>query len=383
MSDNENIILTQAQKDAFFQSIHDRYIQPELDRRFGNDGIPDGFAIREYLIMFPVGQPPVVKFNDEFGWLVQNPELSDGRKVEDLELNEPVYIHEILSIDTVLAPKIDDKHVFFLYGHNNGFGWVIFVGSPDDPSKNKYIAHHLQQVVVERVVRWAKNNISQIRQIGLWIATPLLPFPLSKIVERVDAGEPEQARQILVKYCDSKFVSNLIFTWKPIEVFNERLPLFEDAVFAHVNGKFRLSIHALIPHIEGIIVDWLHTIISPTDVKWRTSSRIQQFGSLLDTVPELLFAYKEALESTFEFLEDGEQAAKPFQAFKQWIDTIDPNFPARHALSHGKYVENVFTEENSIKLFLLLDTICQFMMFYEVRVLKRNLQQHDTKKDAD
>jgi hypothetical protein len=43
--------------------------------------------------------------------------------------------------------------------------------------------------------------------------------------------------------------------------------------------------------------------------------------------------------------------------FKDWQMKIDNSFPNRNAIEHGKYDDSFFTEENSIKLFLLLDTI--------------------------
>jgi hypothetical protein len=377
MSELATVELTQEQKNTFFQSLHTLYIQPELDKRFGSNGLPEGFQIREYLIMFPVGQPPVVKFNDEFGWLVDDPALSDGRKIQELDINQPIHLYDILKFSTVLAPKIDDKHVFFVYGHWNGFGWSVFVGSPDDPAKNAYIARHLQLVLIERVVAWAKRHISQIQQIGLWIVTSLLPYPLSKIVERVDTGNLDEARQVLIDFCDGNFIAQkLVGTWHPIKVFRDRELAFEEALTVHQSGFYHASISILINHIEGVIVDWLHEILPASDVTWKTKSRMEQFRTVLQPIPQFEYAYSQALESTIEFLQEGENTAKPFQAFKNWLDKIDPNFPARHVISHGKYVPELYTQENSIKLFLLLDTLCQFMMFYEIRVLGHDLGQN-------
>jgi len=45
------------------------------------------------------------------------------------------------------------------------------------------------------------------------------------------------------------------------------------------------------------------------------------------------------------------------RTFDKWSVAIDNLFPNRHVVEHGKYDDSIFTEENSIKLFLLLDTI--------------------------
>jgi hypothetical protein len=48
-------------------------------------------------------------------------------------------------------------------------------------------------------------------------------------------------------------------------------------------------------------------------------------------------------------------------SFTDWSMKIDDTFANRHVVEHGKYEDSVFTQENSIKLFLLLDTIYTLM----------------------
>ena len=45
------------------------------------------------------------------------------------------------------------------------------------------------------------------------------------------------------------------------------------------------------------------------------------------------------------------------QTFKNWNDAISDAFPGRNPVSHGKYDQDLHSEGNSIKVFLLLDTI--------------------------
>ena len=44
---------------------------------------------------------------------------------------------------------------------------------------------------------------------------------------------------------------------------------------------------------------------------------------------------------------------KPFK----WLETVDNIFPNRHIVEHGRYDESLCNEENSIKMFLLLESI--------------------------
>jgi hypothetical protein len=281
---------------------------------------------------------------------------------------------------------IDDKPVAFIYLYWTGFSYqAVFDASPNDPEFDQEayefqlgetISQHLNLKMIERVVRLTKNVQPQLRQIGLWPATSLLPYPLSKIAERVENGANDDARKILVEHCTPTFIYRLVGTWRPINVFNSRKELFTQAVNAHERQWFQLSISALVPQIEGIVSDWLYSTIYSDDNRRNIKTKFDDFRSAIEKVPEFHWLYWEALSAIVEFIcadKDGD----PLKTFWNWLERIDPAFPNRHVISHGRYDEHVFTEENSIKLFLLLDTICQFMMFYEVRVLGKNLGQEN------
>jgi hypothetical protein len=352
-----------------FQNIDRDFIQPEISRRKTEGEFPQDFKIWECLIRLPKDRPSIVEFNQEFGWRVQ-PEMAPGTT---LEMGRVVYAHEVQKLAKVLPPEVDGKRVAFIYLFWSGYWYnVLFDFSPNDPAFDpdqgefelgKVIADHLQQKMIEIVVGLSRNAQAQLHQIGLWTATSLLPNPMARIIERVGNGEPEQARAILVDHCNANFIAELVETWKPIGAFDHRIELFRDAVFAHKERRFRLSIYALIPQVEGVIVDWLHHAILPEEIPWRVESRVKKFRDVIEDMPQVVYAYREAFESVSEFLLDG----PPLQIFRKWLERIDPSFPGRNVVSHGRYVEELFTEENSIKLFLLLDTLCQFMMFYEAR----------------
>lgn len=293
------INMSNEQKKEFFQNWHDQWIKPELNRRFGETGIPENFVIRECLVTFPKGQVPIVQFDGEFGWHIQNPKLVGGKTPGDFGIGQPIHIYDILSIDSVLPPMIDGERVSFMYLYWDGFAYHLYVdfvpNQPEyDPNNEIFkfdgsvIALHLQNMLVERVVQWAKLHQPKLQQIGMWTATPLILYPLSRIVERIDKGKLEEARQILVDYCDAEFISTkLVQTWHPIKAYKERQRIFDDALFLHRNQRYHGSINTLVGQIEGVIVDWLHEVIPPSDVKWKTQSRIDQFRDALHAIPQL------------------------------------------------------------------------------------------------
>lgn len=65
------------------------------------------------------------------------------------------------------------------------------------------------------------------------------------------------------------------------------------------------------------------------------------------------YTYRRIVESSLEFILDG----PVLSTFQNWFARIDRSFANRNVIEHGKYDDSLFSEENSIKLFLLLDTI--------------------------
>jgi hypothetical protein len=364
-----------------FELVDKEYIRPEIERRKANGGLPDNFQVRECLIKLPGDRPPLIYFNEEFGWSVK-PKLAPGI---EMEIGQAIYLHEVMDIEEVLPPTVDDKRVTFIYLFWNGHSYSIVVDPyhpvfSDHPfDAGEFIAAHLRNHFKEMAVKNAKFVNGKLREIGLWPITALLPNPISKIVERVGEGKPEEARQVLVEHCDLTFLTEqLVQTWHPITAFRERMQFFDDALFNHQNKRFHGSTSILIGQIEGAITDWLFEVAYyTTDGRRSLQQKISDFRDALTQIPDLLWLYREARDSMFDFLENGPW----LQQFDKWYQPINTSFPGRHVVQHGKYVPDIHTEENSIKLFLLLDTICQFMMFYEVRVLGRDLGQNAEKNE--
>lgn len=355
----------------FARNIHEQFIQPEIERRREVGALSEDFRIRECLIRLPKGQAPIVDFNHEVKWRAE-PKLAPGLDLQQLEFGRSVHLHEVVAFNRVYPPEVERCRVAFIFLFWSGTEYAaVFDFSPNlpdfDPDTEfdlgQVIADHLNNKIIEITVRLSKSNQAQLQRIGLWPVTSLLPYPISFIIERVGSGHLEEARQILIDHCNMSFINELVETWQPIQAFERRMALFREAASVHANQQYYAAIHTLIPQIEGVITDWLLSVLSPNEMQYRTDSKIRQFRDSIKNIPQFSFAYRQALEAVCQFLLQG----PPLQSFKQWLDEIDPSFPGRHAVLHGRYEEQVFTEENSIKLFLMLDTLCQFMMFYEAR----------------
>ena len=347
--------------------------------RFAANGIPKGFTISKVLILLPPGHQAIVQFDEEIQW------GADVEAAPDVQLKKgsKLQLYEYTRVVSFNPPKLEGKWVSFIY--------TFFVGNelkahfdfrPDHPDFENHlsdfqlsseVSDHLNSEITEKIAWLAMHAKKELGEIGLWIVPALFPFPISKIVERIRVGKTEEARRVLIDNVQVSFIAEeLVNTWHVIKAFDIRQDAFTEALRAHECGMYHASIATLIGHVEGVIVDWLHELLPDADVKWRTKSRLQQFESILKEIRRLEYMYEEALASTLQFLKKDENGPTPFQAFKNWQDRIDPNFAPRHAVQHGKYLHEIYTEENSVKLFLLLDTIYQFMLIYEEEVLDRD-----------
>lgn len=355
-----------------WQEIHHTWVEPELEKRRASGNLPDDFKIRECLITLPKGYSAVVAFNNEFGWRAKA-KRGDGAEFIP---GEAVYLHEIHEIETVYPPEVDGQRVAFIYIYWNGLSYQILCDFtpnwPDDLLTaeerewrlGEVIACHLQAHLTEKAVHMHDVAQESLRKIGLWAAPALLPYPLALIVKQSQENNIEEARNTLVVHCTASFIKALMAKWWSNDAFSMRQQLIEEAIQVHELKLYHMSIHALLPQVEGVITDWEYSLKLPEGaIPWREESKTKKFKDLALGTDPTLFTYRRVVESTFTFLLDG----PVLHTFKKWQDVLELAFPNRNAIAHGKYVANFYTEENSIKLFLLLDTIFQIISASETQ----------------
>ncbi len=105
--------------------------------------------------------------------------------------------------------------------------------------------------------------------------------------------------------------------------------------------------------VEGIITDWIYTRLPEDEIPWRQESKTKKFRDVVLERHSVTYIYRRVVESAIDFTVEG----PVLKTFKKWFDRIDDVFPSRHVLQHRRYDDSLFTHENSIKLFLLIDTI--------------------------
>ncbi|HEX8459715.1 MAG TPA: hypothetical protein VF656_20640 [Pyrinomonadaceae bacterium] len=297
-----------------FGQIHKLWIEPEVNRRQEAGKLPDGFKIYRCLIRLPQNRPPIVEFNDEIGWVAEAEPAPDKEWIP----GQPVYLHDIQKITAVQPPEVDGVRVAFVFLFWVGKSYSIMFdftpnwpdGSISDEEKEewsygKVIAEYLQSLLTEQVIHVHDKFQQLLQKIGLWAAPALLPYPLNKIINRLEENDLSGARAVLVGYCTPSFLKILSSKWWDLEHFTSRKSLIEEALFAHEHGKYGLSIHTLLPQLEGIITDYITTKLPPEEIPWRQESKTKKFRDLVIENPPSTLTYRRIVESTMDFILEG------------------------------------------------------------------------------
>jgi len=346
----------------FLDQIFKLWIEPECSRRNKQGALTGNIDIRRCLIRLPRDRGPIVEFNDEIHW-VASLKILPGTAMQK---GQPVHLYQVREVTAVKPPEMDGCRVPFVYLFHDGRAYtIVFDFSPSSKEDvltnetkeewrfSKIIAESLQRVLVERAVQ-IDNSIQLIlRKHGYWPAPALLPYPLTKIAKDLSEGNIESAGNLLRDHCTPDLIESLSSKWWSLPPIAARKALIEEALAAHRQGHYRVSIHALLPHVEGIITDWVYTKVPKIKVPWSQESKTKKLRDLVLTDPPSTLTYQKIVESTIDFIVEG----PVLETFKNWLAQINQAFPNRHVVGHGRYDDALFTEDNSIKLFLLIDTI--------------------------
>jgi hypothetical protein len=355
-------MLSQEATTNLFNNIHRLWIDPEIVRRKASGSLPPDFKILRCLVRLPQDKAPIIQFNDEIGWVVKI-EPPAGMTIAK---GQEIYLHDIKKIVAVEPPTVDEKRVAFVFLFWAGQHYSIIFDfssnvpdeflSPEEKAKWTYsdpLASLLQSLLVERTILAHDKLQALFGKIALWPAPALLPYPLSEIAHKLENNDATGAIKSLISYCTPSFLQSLTNKWWSISFFQARRLLIEDAIAAHTDNKFTLSIHALLPQLEGIVTDYVVERGPHDDLPWRQESKTKKFRDLIFEKPPGSYAYRRIVESTVKFILEG----PVLETFKNWLQDINTAFPNRHVVEHGKFEQTLYCEENSIKLVLLLDTI--------------------------
>ena len=205
-----------------------------------------------------------------------------------------------------------------------------------------------------------KNIAIPFTECGLWLTPSMTPDLVMIVVERYEQGRKRTIPAVIDGFYRQNnwgILRGAVKRWESYEFFAPRMPIFYDALEAHIDKKWTLTIPALIPHIEGIAGEILlanklslskDAIIVSKGQKTYPSSL---FGKLrADTVTPTMDV---VISSLLYYLEGTLYEYKDFRDYPKVrrLSTLN-----RHAIMHG-YQVNYASRLNSLRCFLALDSL--------------------------
>ncbi|MBE9508140.1 MAG: hypothetical protein IMY86_08825, partial [Chloroflexi bacterium] len=197
-----------------------------------------------------------------------------------------------------------------------------------------------------------------LAQANLWIP-PSASLDLLRALRELAEGEdatPEAVEELFLEYFgDDEWAAlrEMVSSWEGNPHFEDRMPIMSDALQAHINGRFTLSVPTLLPHVEGITSNILGMSVSHG-----TGSQVR--GLLEREFPEYFSsASKDIL---IEFVTNVVYTGTDFNNFAADLQSrglVETDFLNRHAILHGVHV-NYANEGLSLRAFLLLDALSLF-----------------------
>ena len=203
----------------------------------------------------------------------------------------------------------------------------------------------------------ASSVRNAFRHYNLWLAPSMSEELVGKIVTLYEAGAGSGTVHSVVSRYYAKD------NWRRLEevlercrnnsLFKRRLKVIEEALQAHREGLYSLSVPGLLIHLEGIAADYVkkHKLLP------RVGSKTKEIilTALNDTPYSLLDIRTYAgVSALIAYVEDSMFASVDFD--KEHVRLHGENRLLGHAVRHGRQVA-VGSRMNSLRLFLFIDVM--------------------------
>ncbi len=209
----------------------------------------------------------------------------------------------------------------------------------------------------EAVEAYTVGDIASIlEKADLWI-TPSMYKIIDRIqaIKEADDTKLEAIEQIFLDYFaedDYRLLDEMINSWSESPYFTKRIKIIKDAIDAHKNGKYTLSIPTLLPQIEGILSDFTGEPAGHPTPMFKNAFE-SQYPEVLKTVSKDILVGL----ATSKFLYGGINSQDfTSEKFVAWLASNENGSLNRHAILHGVHI-NYSSEINSLRVFMLLDSL--------------------------
>jgi len=199
-----------------------------------------------------------------------------------------------------------------------------------------------------------------------WILPLDVPLNFGSLIIDLYENKPyDEIDNLMLNLVKKEELENLTNKWYDLKYFKKRENILKAGINAHIEGYYELSIYTLLPHIEGIIWDFLRDLYCEDELKKIAKSPVKKFEYLGNYYVEniridfMIKPFFDNISDKFPLY-----AHKDFSEISEDYDQLN-----RHVLFHG-IITNCFSEINSLKLIYILD-----FLWYIIDFNKKN-QKH-------
>lgn len=204
-----------------------------------------------------------------------------------------------------------------------------------------------------RLVQFNKDATEAFKAAG-WPIAPSMPRKLrERVVELYQQGNTRYVSRVIMGYYqrdDHKNLIAMVDSWREHPLFIHRMHIIDDALGAHCDGKYTLSVPALLPQIEGILNEYVRMNNLPArfgkiqQVYRAAIGDLESYGlSSWAIAKALLFQ----LQTNTYIFTDFESELKK---------SVNNRQTTRHTVLHGVTI-NYHRPIHSFKTFVLLDAL--------------------------
>ncbi len=336
------------------------FVIPEIEHRVTTgmvqaDKLP--FQVHRFRYVHGGGKN-IVEINDEVTIKAQ------VRITRPVAAGESLTLADIHPDDCFLEPpEVDGKPAAFFLCHSLFLNFItMFDFTPNLPPELEdserapnRIRYPVADLVQASSIADAIKPIEKYAQLAAatWPPGPgLYPHVLWRVHQTPHVLEkPEFADAVAAAHSEAYWKERLAF-WTETAFFGDRMKYVEKSIGAYLAGDYVASIYILVPHIEGIVFDYVSASGGPP--RYRLESRVADLKKLVLSRKVLMFPRK-VLDQVFDFIETG-------TFLTETGNVTDPSQQVtRHGISHGVF-KNFENRDISLKYLILLDALAYVVL---------------------
>lgn len=337
--------------DPFVGEVFRVWIRPELERRQkAGQAAPEEGHVYKVLITLRRDEGVHVLLNDEVGL------PGTAVAARPITAGQLLTLDDVRDIVSVEAPRIGGRPACYVLMFLRPSLAYVFNFGPNlrEFSQEEWKAEgkRLAEFFAITTFEGSLGSLDAANRLllphGWWVMQAAIPQPLRKAVAAAERGLPKtQIDELFVRHFGAERLRRMVAEWEETPEMKPRSRVLREGVESYLEGKYAVSIPALLPQIEGLLKTWLRPRArSKTNGVGGMAARLGEFQSDARTG----YVTKKTLGALLEAL----KSLGVYGSFN-WDEAGGVTLN-RHKILHGKEGD-YWNAPNNLRVILLLDSV--------------------------